>query len=116
MISCRLHRKLMKVTCGRPFRFSKGLTYLSDWYFAFPVRFAFREHAAVRGCNLPLLAQKQGRQIHADIAAILKRDFPEQAENEPEVLAHHYQEAGNHELAIRCWFEAGQRALSHLFR
>ena len=53
------------------------------------------------------------QQIHADIAAILEQDFPELAENQPEVLAYHYQEAGNHPLAIGCWFKSGQRALAH---
>ena len=42
-----------------------------------------------------------------------ERDFPELAENQPEVLAFHYQEAGNHQVAIRCWFKSGQRALAH---
>jgi len=75
------------------------------------VRFAFK-HVLLRDAIYDSLLRSKRQQIHADIAAILKRDFPEQAENQPEVLAHHYQEAGNHELAIRCWFEAGQRALS----
>ena len=59
------------------------------------------------------LLRSKRQQIHADIAAILERDFPELAENQPEVLAFHYQEAGNHQLAIRCWFKSGQRALAH---
>jgi tetratricopeptide (TPR) repeat protein len=75
------------------------------------VRFAFK-HVLLRDAIYDSLLKSKRQQIHADIAAILKRDFPEQAENQPEVLAHHYQEAGNHELAIRCWFETGQRALS----
>src|SRR5215831_4323079 len=75
------------------------------------VRFAFK-HVLLRDAIYDSLLRSKRQQIHADIAAILKRDFPELAENQPEVLAHHYQEAGNHELAIRCWFEAGQRALS----
>jgi predicted ATPase len=58
------------------------------------------------------LLKSKRQQIHADIAAILEHDFPELAENQPEVLAYHYQEAGNHQLAIRCWFESGQRALA----
>jgi tetratricopeptide (TPR) repeat protein len=75
------------------------------------VRFAFK-HVLLRDAIYDSLLRSKRQQIHADIAAILKRDFPEQAENQPEVLAHHYQEAGNHELAIQCWFESGQRALS----
>ena len=59
------------------------------------------------------LLRSKKQQTHADIAAILEREFPELAESQPEILAHHYQEAGNHQLAIRCWFESGQRALAH---
>ena len=58
------------------------------------------------------LLRSKRQQIHADIAAILAHDFPELAENQPEVLAYHYQEAGNDHLAIRCWFESGKRALA----
>jgi tetratricopeptide (TPR) repeat protein len=67
------------------------------------VRFAFK-HVLLRDAIYDSLLRSKRQQIHADLA--------EQAENQPEVLAHHYQEAGNHELAIQCWFESGQRALS----
>ena len=76
------------------------------------VRFAFK-HVLLRDAIYDSLLRSKRQQIHADIAAILKRDFPELAENQPEVLAYHYQEAGNHQLAIRRWFESGQRALAH---
>jgi tetratricopeptide (TPR) repeat protein len=75
------------------------------------VRFAFK-HVLLRDAIYDSLLRSKRQQIHADIAAILKHDFPELAENQPEVLAYHYQEAGNHQLAIQCWFESGQRALS----
>ena len=58
------------------------------------------------------MLRSKRQQIHADIATILQRDFPELVENQPEVLAFHYQEAGNHQLAIHRWFESGQRALA----
>jgi class 3 adenylate cyclase/predicted ATPase len=76
------------------------------------VRFAFK-HVLLRDAIYDSLLRSKRQQIHADIAAILERDFPELAENQPEVLAFHYQEAGNHQLAIRCWFKSGQRALAH---
>ena len=59
------------------------------------------------------LLKSKRQQIHADIAAILKHDFPKLVENQPEVLAFHYQEAGNHQMGIHYWFESGQRALAH---
>jgi len=76
------------------------------------VRFAFK-HVLLCDAIYESLLRSKRQQIHADIAAILEHDFPELAENQPEVLAYHYQEAGNHQLAIRCWFESGQRALAH---
>jgi predicted ATPase len=76
------------------------------------VRFAFK-HVLLRDAIYDSLLRSKRQQIHADIAAILEQDFPELAENQPEVLAYHYQEAGNHPLAIGCWFKSGQRALAH---
>src|SRR5437763_3255730 len=72
------------------------------------VRFAFK-HVLLRDAIYDSLLRSKRQQIHADIAAILE----ELAENQPQVLAYHYQEAGNHQLAIRCWFESGQGALAH---
>jgi class 3 adenylate cyclase/predicted ATPase len=76
------------------------------------VRFVFK-HVLLRDAIYDSLLRSKRQQIHADIAAILEHDFPELAENQPEVLAYHYQEAGNHQLAIRFWLESGQRALAH---
>ena len=76
------------------------------------VRFAFK-HALLRDAIYESLLRGRRQQIHGDIASILEQDFPELAENQPEVLAYHYQEAGNHQSAVRCWFESGQRAVAH---
>src|SRR5204862_964084 len=72
------------------------------------VRFAFK-HVLLRDAIYDSLLRSKRQQVHSDIAAILKNDYPELVENQPELLAYHYQEAGNHQLAIRCWFESGQR-------
>jgi class 3 adenylate cyclase/predicted ATPase len=76
------------------------------------VRFAFK-HVLLRDAIYDSLLRSKRQQVHSDIAAILKNDYPELIENQPELLAYHYQEAGNHQLAIRSWFESGQRALAH---
>src|SRR5215472_10592395 len=76
------------------------------------VRFAFK-HVLLRDAIYDSLLKNKRQQIHTDIAAILENDFPEIVENHPEILAYHYQEAGNHQLAVRRWFESGQRALAH---
>ena len=76
------------------------------------VRYAFK-HVLLRDAIYDSLLRSKRQQIHADIAAILEQNYPKLVENQPEVLAFHYQEASNHQMAIRCWFESGQRALAH---
>jgi class 3 adenylate cyclase/predicted ATPase len=75
------------------------------------VRFAFK-HVLLRDAIYDSLLRSKKQQVHSDIAAILKDNYPELVENQPEILAYHYQEAGNSQLAIRGWFESGQRALA----
>jgi class 3 adenylate cyclase/predicted ATPase len=76
------------------------------------VLFAFK-HALLRDAIYSSLLKSSRRQMHADIAAILETHFQEVSETQPELLAHHYSEAGNHELAVRFWYKSGQRALAH---
>ncbi|MGC1825624.1 MAG: adenylate/guanylate cyclase domain-containing protein, partial [Pseudolabrys sp.] len=76
------------------------------------VRFAFK-HVLLRDAIYDSLLRSKRQQIHADIASILEHDLPELVENQPEILAYHYQEAGDHQLAIRFWFKSGQRALTN---
>src|SRR5262249_5468545 len=44
------------------------------------------------------------------IAEAIERSFPDAAETQPEVLAHHFTEAGRTENAIEYWARAGNRA------
>ncbi len=76
------------------------------------VRFAFR-HVLLRDAVYNSLLRGRRQEIHADIAAVLEKHFGELAENRPEILAYHYGEAGNNQQAIRCWCEAGRRALAN---
>jgi hypothetical protein len=51
---------------------------------------------------------------HADapqVESLLAERFPETAETQPELLAHHYTEAGLAAQAIPYWLQAGQRAI-----
>jgi class 3 adenylate cyclase/predicted ATPase len=76
------------------------------------VRFAFK-HVLLRDAIYDSLLRSKKQQIHADIASILEHDLSELVENQPELLAYHHQEAGEHQLAIRFWFKSGQRALAN---
>jgi predicted ATPase len=44
---------------------------------------------------------------------VLAAQFPETAETQPELLAHHYTEAGLAAQAIPYWLRAGQGAIQH---
>jgi predicted ATPase len=76
------------------------------------VRYQFK-HVLLRDAIYNSLLRSKRRQFHADIAATLANEFPAVAEHQPELLAHHYTEAGNDELAMHCWYKAGLRALTN---
>jgi class 3 adenylate cyclase/predicted ATPase len=76
------------------------------------VRYHFK-HVLLRDAIYDSLLRSKRRQFHADIAATLENQFHAIVENQPEILAHHHTEAGNDESAMRCWYKAGQRALTH---
>jgi class 3 adenylate cyclase/tetratricopeptide (TPR) repeat protein len=67
----------------------------------------FFKHALVQDTAYSTLLRTRRRELHARIAAILE------TENsiEPEMLAHHFGEAGQAEKAAHHWLEAGRRAL-----
>ncbi len=52
------------------------------------------------------------QQLHQQIAQVLEEQFPETIETQPELVAHHYTEAGLIAQAIPYWQKAGQRAIS----
>jgi class 3 adenylate cyclase/tetratricopeptide (TPR) repeat protein len=75
------------------------------------VRFAFK-HVLLRDAIYSSLLKSRRREIHARIAAALADHLRELVENQPEILAYHYTEAAEHQLAVRAWQGAGQRALA----
>jgi predicted ATPase/DNA-binding winged helix-turn-helix (wHTH) protein len=69
------------------------------------------KHALVREAAYQSLLRSTRQEYHARIAQILEVRFPETAESQPELLAHHYTEAGLVVQAIAYWRQAGQRAI-----
>src|SRR5262249_44056038 len=57
------------------------------------------------------LLKSPRQQYHQRIAQVLEAQFPETAEAQPELLAHHYTEAGLTEKAVHYWHHAGQKAI-----
>jgi DNA-binding response OmpR family regulator/ABC-type transport system involved in cytochrome c biogenesis ATPase subunit len=70
------------------------------------------KHALVQDAAYATLLRERKRALHARIAAVLERRFPEVAESQPEVLAHHSTEAGLIEKAADLWGKAGLQSLT----
>ena len=68
------------------------------------------KHELVRNVAYDSLLRTTRREIHARIATVLTRQFPEEAARHPELAAHHYTEAGLVAEAVTLWELAGQRA------
>jgi predicted ATPase/class 3 adenylate cyclase len=69
------------------------------------------KHALIQDAAYQSLLKRTRQQYHQRIAQVLEARFSELVETQPELLAHHYTEAGLPELAIPYWQRAGQRAL-----
>jgi predicted ATPase len=68
------------------------------------------KHALVRDAAYGTLLRPHRQQLHAQIATALEERFPETADAHPELLAHHFTEAGETERAVDYWSKAGTRA------
>ena len=69
------------------------------------------KHALIRDAAYEALLRSRRKELHSRIAEVLVRQFPERVTSAPELLAHHYTEAGLIEQAIPCWQNAGQRGV-----
>ena len=68
------------------------------------------KHALIQDAAYDSLLKSRRQALHRRAAEIL-RDQPERAAAEPEVIAHHFTEAGLDDLAIEWWGKAGDQAL-----
>ena len=69
------------------------------------------KHALIQEAAYQSLLRSTRQQYHQRIAQVLEERFPETVETQPELLAHHYTEAGLAEQAILYWQRAGQQAI-----
>ena len=69
------------------------------------------KHALVQDAAYRSLLRSRRRQLHGQIATVLEADYPQTAIAEPELLAHHFTEAGLVERALEHWFRAGELAI-----
>jgi TOMM system kinase/cyclase fusion protein len=69
------------------------------------------KHALIQEAAYQSLLRSTRQRHHQRIAQVLEARFPETVEAQPELVAHHYTEAGLSAQAIPYWQRAGQRAL-----
>jgi predicted ATPase len=76
-----------------------------------PPDFRYRfKHALVQDAAYESLLRSRRQILHRRIAEVLQDAFAAQVSTEPEVVAHHYGQAGLTELAVDWWTKAGDRA------
>ncbi len=68
------------------------------------------KHALIQETAYQSLLKSRRQQFHQQIAQVLVDRFQELTATQPEVVAHHYTEAGLFEQAIHCWQRAGEHA------
>jgi len=66
------------------------------------------KHALVQDAAHGSLLRSARQQMHAQIAEALETQSREVMENQPEILAQHYAEAGLVEKSVACWGKAGR--------
>lgn len=71
--------------------------------------YAFK-HALVQDAAYATMVRSRRRPLHADIAHALIERSPAQAESQPEIVAHHFTEAGLAREATDHWTKAGRLA------
>jgi TOMM system kinase/cyclase fusion protein len=87
---------------GAEFLYQQGLPPQATYHF---------KHALIQETAYQSLLRSTRQQYHQHIAQVLETQFPDICATQPELLAHHYTEAGFVTQAIPYWQQAGQRAI-----
>jgi predicted ATPase len=95
-LQCGLHQLV-----EAEFLYQQGLALQATYRF---------KHALIQDAAYQSLLKSTRQQYHQRIIQVLEAQFLETVETQPELLAHHYTEAGLSALAIPYWLKAGQRA------
>jgi predicted ATPase len=76
-----------------------------------PLHATYRfKHALIQDTAYQSLLKSTRQQYHQRVAQVLEAQFPDIAETQPELVAHHYTEAGLGRQALPYWQQAGERA------
>jgi predicted ATPase/class 3 adenylate cyclase len=85
----------------------------------------FFKHALIHDAAYEALLKSRRKELHSRIAEVLVRQLSDTVASAPELVAHHYTEAGLVSQAIPYWYRAGEKAnqrsahaeaISHLIR
>jgi predicted ATPase len=68
------------------------------------------KHALVRDAAYESLLKRRRQELHERIATSIEARFPQLVESQPELIAHHFGEAGLADKAIPYWLTAGRLA------
>jgi class 3 adenylate cyclase/predicted ATPase len=68
------------------------------------------KHALIQDAAYESLLKSTRQHYHQQLAQVLEAQFPETGETQPELLAHHYTEAGLAEQAVGYWQRASERS------
>jgi class 3 adenylate cyclase/tetratricopeptide (TPR) repeat protein len=75
------------------------------------------KHALIQDAAYEGLLKTRRRELHRRVAQMITEKFAEAAEAQPEVIARHWTEAGEADLALTAWNKAGDLAFErHSFR
>jgi adenylylsulfate kinase-like enzyme len=72
------------------------------------------KHALVQDAAYDSLLKSKRAQLHTKTAQVLETVFSERVAKQPELLAHHYTQAGNLTAAVPLWQKAGELALGRV--
>ena len=67
------------------------------------------KHALIRDTAYDILLKRDRQKLHQTIADILKKQFQEVSESEPQMLAYHFTKAGNLVEAVPFWISAATK-------
>ena len=68
------------------------------------------KHVMIQNAAHSSLLHSEKKKLHAKIAVVLAEMYPERSEREPELLAYHFTESGQSEVAVGLWLKAGRQA------
>ena len=73
-------------------------------------RYVFK-HGLIQDAAYESLLRSHRQEFHQRIGEVLERKFPQIADSQPELVAHHFTEAGKVPEALGWWYRAGEKAL-----